>query len=136
VIALSMSVLPRANVCPASVTLPQQSYESEYADQGTERHAALELAVVNRDYDQLPDEVAALLADYAPTSTYAELTMFYDFVNDTARSAERRSNRVDRYASATPYEISGPPTSSPSTEHADVASSSTGRAGRKSARLR
>lgn len=104
---LSMSALPRVAVCAASAVLPQHEYGTQYAVDGTSRHAEMEAAIIRREYDKLPAEVAELLADYPPDGIYAELTMFYDFVNDSARSAERRESRVDRYASALPYEIPG-----------------------------
>lgn len=102
-----MSALPRAAVCPASVVLPQRDYQTTFADDGNDRHAAMEFAVIERDFDKLPPKVAALLKTYVPESTFAELTLFYDFVNDAARTAERRTNRVERYASALPYEVPG-----------------------------
>lgn len=103
----TMSALPRAAVCPASVVLPQTDYASEYSDGGNDRHAVMEAAVINREHDKLPPQVAQLLAEYDADRIYPELTLFYDWVNDAGRSSEKRTNRVDRYASATAYEIPG-----------------------------
>ncbi len=103
----SMSALPRANVCPTSIVLPQKDYESSFSDDGNTRHALMEAAVINKEWHKLPPEVAAILSEYGDLDIYPELTLFYDWVNDEGRTSERRTSRVDRYSSATAYEIPG-----------------------------
>lgn len=99
---LSASAAARGLACPASLALPQQPYNTAYADAGTDRHEQQEEAIERGDLSALPDGLV-LPGDVFGT----EMSYAYDPVNDTARVLGRKIGRDYAAFRLSPFEIPG-----------------------------
>lgn len=97
----SASAVERQLACPGSAHLPQAPYNSEYADQGTDRHEDVEVAALLGDLDGLPWQIRKLLEPGDVLTT--EVAMAYDVSLDTARALGHIAWRD--YRDLTPFEI-------------------------------
>lgn len=102
---LSASAAARGLACPASLVLPQQDYQTKWADAGNERHEEQEEAIERGDLSALPDEVQALIVPGSKLAT--ELSFAYDPVNDTARLLGKVVDHDYKPWNLGPYEIPG-----------------------------
>lgn len=100
---LSMSALPRTFACPASAVLPHRDYQTSFADDGNDRHAEMEDAVINKQWDKLPPQVAEIVQRFP--DVYPELVLVYDRATDTARTADKQTAR--QYRDLGVFEIPG-----------------------------
>ena len=102
---LTMSAIPRALACPASMVLPHTAYDTAAADDGAANHAEMEAAAINREWSKLPPTVATMLNSYDPEHVYPELALVYNYVLHEGRVLDRQASRD--YAVVVPYEIPG-----------------------------
>jgi hypothetical protein len=102
---LTMSALPRTFACPSSLVLPHTPYDNVYSDDGKDAHAEMQAAAINREWHKLPPRVAELVSQYDPEDVYPELILVYDYVQDVARSLDKRAARD--YSGSGPFEIPG-----------------------------
>lgn len=101
---LTMSALPRTFLCPSSAVLPWTNYSNEYNESGTTGHSEMESAVLNWELDKLPPEVAPLIAGYKREQVMVERTLYYNYVDDTARLSDKIKDCNYR---PLPFEIGG-----------------------------
>lgn len=100
-IRLSASAVPRLLACPGSAHLRQSEYNTQYADEGTDRHSDAEAAVDLGASDELPWQVRKLMLPGDELVT--EYAMAYDVASDTARSLGRIKHRD--YRDLRPFEV-------------------------------
>jgi hypothetical protein len=100
-VSITASQLDRIIACPGSAALSQINTTSEYAQQGTDRHAEQEEAINSGD---IPEDIAALLGD-AAASAQAEVALAYDVATGKGRVIGAGLNRA--YGELAPFEIAG-----------------------------
>jgi hypothetical protein len=100
VIRFSASAVPRLLACSGSAYLRQSDFNTQYAEEGTERHSDAEVAV-DLGGDDLPWQVKQLLLPGDELAT--ECAMAYDVSNDTARALGHIKHRD--YRDLRPFEI-------------------------------
>jgi CRISPR/Cas system-associated exonuclease Cas4 (RecB family) len=104
VIRLSASAVPRALACPTSLVLPHEDYRTQYADDGSDRHAEMEDAADKGEHDRLPEAVRALIQPGDHLAS--ECSFAYDVATDTARELGHTKRDYGSYA-LRPFEIPG-----------------------------
>jgi hypothetical protein len=104
---LSASAVPRILACPTSIVLPQRAYHTAWADQGSVRHAAREVAADLRDLSGLPPVVAQMIRPSDRLLT--EHVFTYDAVTGTARHVGPLARDLYHTLNLGPFEFPGKP---------------------------
>jgi hypothetical protein len=97
------SDLPRVFACPGSAALAKARTTSQWAEDGTDRHAEKEAAVIDGDLEFLHADIRALIPEGA--TTLAEVALAYDVA--TGRGRQIGVGKARRYGALAPTEIPG-----------------------------